>query len=326
MLTAINFHYVRPEYSAPYPGIHGVTPREFENQLDQLSRVFTYVSGDDIRSTVMGARSLARNALVVTFDDGLREQYDHAWPILQRKGIPAIFYVNTRPIAERTVSRVHQLHMVRAHTPPEEMALQVEGMLAQFDCAIPDDLHDQAVRQYRYDEAPTARVKYLLNFVLGEAQRDALIANVFRRMFGSEEASVSESLYMSMAMVAALAHEGCIGTHGHDHLPLAQLTAHEASIQLTLSLDLLTAWGCSRIQGVSYPYGGRTAVSEEVARLSMEAGMNFGFTMERATNLDLKRPLLLARFSNSDMPGGNASAWSLADLPHRLPVAAWFQC
>lgn len=30
MLTAINFHYVRPEFSTPYPGIHGVTPEEFE--------------------------------------------------------------------------------------------------------------------------------------------------------------------------------------------------------------------------------------------------------------------------------------------------------
>jgi len=325
VLTAINFHYIRPAFSTPYPGIHGVTPAEFENQLDELGRVFTYVSGDDIRAAVDGTRALARNALVVTFDDGLREQYEHAWPILERKGIPVIFYVNTRPIAERRISAVHQLHLVRAHTPPEEMTRRVADVLAQSECPTPSDVDHLAARQYRYDDRATARVKYLLNFVLGEAQRQALIANAFREMFSSQESRLSELLYMSPEMVVELSAQGCIGTHAHDHLPLAQLAEQEARTLLSESLDTLAQWGCERVQGVSYPYGGRTAVSEEVARLASQAGMRFGFTMERATNLHLERPLLLARFSNSDLPGGNAAAWALADLPHRLPVAAWFE-
>ena len=31
MLIAVNYHYVRPVFDLPYPGIHGITPATFES-------------------------------------------------------------------------------------------------------------------------------------------------------------------------------------------------------------------------------------------------------------------------------------------------------
>ena len=42
--------------------------------------------------------SATRGAISVQFDDGLRTQYDYAFPLLQARGIKATFYVNTAAI------------------------------------------------------------------------------------------------------------------------------------------------------------------------------------------------------------------------------------
>lgn len=325
MLTAINFHYIREHYSEPYPGIHGVTPIEFESQLDLLGQAFQYVSGADIDNAVKGKINLPKNALIVTFDDGLREQYELAWPILKEKGIPVIFYVNTRPILEKMISHVHQIHMVRAHTAPELVLKQLDSFLSSYSGIIPENISELAARQYRYDDSLNARLKYLLNFVLDENQKASFIEGAFLKRFGAQsQAAISESLYMTPEMILELSESGSLGTHGHDHLPLALLGNEDIKFQISESLDILSQWGCRNIQGISYPYGGRTAVSEVLAQISIDLGLSFGFTMERATNQSIAHPMLIARFSNSDFPGGNAPAWDIHDLPHHLPKAEWF--
>ncbi|WP_103680996.1 polysaccharide deacetylase family protein [Alkalispirochaeta sphaeroplastigenens] len=63
---------------------------EFEELLDQLLKRFTPLQD-------LSAEHLARadsRHFVITFDDGLRSTREIAVPILERKGLPAIFFIN----------------------------------------------------------------------------------------------------------------------------------------------------------------------------------------------------------------------------------------
>ena len=114
MLIAVNFHYVRPVFDAPYPGIHGITPAQFGSQLELLAQSRPVCQRERYSRRDSWQRRLPERSLVVTFDDGLREQYEHAVPVLRRLGIPALFFVNTRPIETGTVSSVHKIHQLRS--------------------------------------------------------------------------------------------------------------------------------------------------------------------------------------------------------------------
>ena len=83
-----NFHYVGMP-AMPHPGIHGLDTEGFVSGLRDLAARYTMVSLDQIEAAVQGGETLPANACLITFDDGLKCQYEVALPILDELKIPA---------------------------------------------------------------------------------------------------------------------------------------------------------------------------------------------------------------------------------------------
>jgi len=69
--------------------------RMFERHLDCIGRHFRFMSLDDIGAHILSGRPFDQPVAAITFDDGYHDNYEHAFPILQRKGIPAAVFVVT---------------------------------------------------------------------------------------------------------------------------------------------------------------------------------------------------------------------------------------
>ncbi len=67
----------------------------FEQHLDWIGRHFRFVDLDEIGSAVRNGVPFEEPVAAVTFDDGYQDIYEHAVPILKRKGIPAAAFVVT---------------------------------------------------------------------------------------------------------------------------------------------------------------------------------------------------------------------------------------
>jgi peptidoglycan/xylan/chitin deacetylase (PgdA/CDA1 family) len=65
----------------------------FERHMELLARRFSPISMDDVLSFLEGGRLPPRRAVVVTLDDGFKDNFQVAAPILNRFAIPATFYV-----------------------------------------------------------------------------------------------------------------------------------------------------------------------------------------------------------------------------------------
>lgn len=325
MLIAANFHYVRHSFETPHPGIFGVTPAEFEAQLDVLGSAGDFVGARDIVAALDGETTLPPRCVCITFDDGLREQFDLAWPILRRRGIPAVFFANTRPVAEEVVLSVHKLHIVRNQVPTARLAEDLTDFCSAQggEAANVDD--EVVLNQYRYDPLPAARFKYVFNFMLPLSLQRQFVDQCFSSYISDDEVAVSRSLYMTREMLQELGAAGAVGSHGHDHLPLAQLDDAQARRQIAQAKALLDEWRVTFVDAFSYPYGGKTACSQQTGAMAAASGHRFAFTMERAGNGDLSAPMFLARFSNSDLPGGNAAGWGVGELFQAVPHASWFR-
>ena len=326
MLIAVNYHYVRPSFDHPYPSIYGVTPSQLKSQLETLGGAGVFVSAQQVAEAVKGARRLPDNSILVTFDDGLREQYDIAWPVLERLGIPAVFFANTFPIANRMVSQVHKIHLLRAHIAPAEFLSSLRRQACQLGIELElQEAVEEAIEQYPYDTPENARLKHLLNFLLPPFDRERLVDTCFDEAFPGQEAEISGKLYMDVEQIRSLGRQGCLGSHAHEHVPLGLLPSTTVEEQIRLSLLYLERWAGARPFAMSYPYGSREACSSEVGEIAARLGISFALTMERAGNINLDHPLHLARFDSNDLPVGNGHRPDLQLLFEKLPTASWCQ-
>jgi peptidoglycan/xylan/chitin deacetylase (PgdA/CDA1 family) len=70
-----------------------VSPTQFREQMAMLaSDAFNVISLEAFADCLASGRSPPRNAVVITFDDGYANVYQHAFPVLQEFGLPATIF------------------------------------------------------------------------------------------------------------------------------------------------------------------------------------------------------------------------------------------
>ena len=67
----------------------------FEHQMRHLKKHYTVISLDRLVASLMGEESLPTNAIAITFDDGYRDTYTLAYPILKKYRLPATVFLAT---------------------------------------------------------------------------------------------------------------------------------------------------------------------------------------------------------------------------------------
>lgn len=297
MLIVSNYHYIREDFSAKYPSIFGLTPEHFRRQLEELSKHGCFISRDDLLE--YKDKPFEKNYILITFDDGLKEQYELAKPILDEMGIPAVFFINTENFEEKKVSLVHKIHLLRSRLSSEEILTELRKHHVQ-------DLTEKekalAISHYNYDEEQTAILKYLLNFKMSLPAQEAFISPLFALLF--EENQVASKLYFDRKILSELNSSNSLGSHSHSHVPLGQLSVEDLRKELKSTQDFFLKHFGKISETISYPYGSPEAcrgISEE----TKNAGFKIGFTMERATNKGIQEnSLLLSRFDCNDLPLG----------------------
>lgn len=95
------YHYISipPEDADKYRVDLSVAPSTFREQMAYLAENgFESVDLYDLSLAITGKRDLPAKPVVLTFDDGYRDNYENAFPVLQDFGFRGTFFVVTQPI------------------------------------------------------------------------------------------------------------------------------------------------------------------------------------------------------------------------------------
>lgn len=316
MLIVSNYHYIREDFNSEVPSIFGLTPYQFRLQLEQLAKQGDFISQEELIK--FRKKKLNKNYILITFDDGLKEQYELAKPILDAMGIPFIVFINTSNFEEKTVSLVHKIHLIRSRITSTEL-------LAELSIGNKKMLNTRekelAIKHYNYDSPETALLKYLLNFKLSVREQQDFIGPMFKEIF--DEKRIAKDLYLEEEMLHSLYREGNLGSHSHHHLPLGILKKEDVEKELEKTQDFFIRKFSKRAAAISYPYGSAEAclrIKDELEK----AQFKLGFTMERAVNCSLQKDsLLLSRFDCNDLLTGKNDLFKNKGLFEKPYFRTW---
>ena len=259
----------------------------FERHLDCLGKDFRFVSLDEIGEHIEHDIPFETPVAAITFDDGYRDVYEQALPVLERKGIPAAMFVVT-DLVGRPFWQIHDklYHLVaKAFACWDDPRREMFGLLTDLGLPAHDFTRRSAIG------SPMLAVSALLP---GLPQAD------IRRVMAGLESSVGNGFHnvprtVTWEMVADMRRRGfTIGSHTRSHVSLPMESAETIATELQGSKQELDRRLSEPIDHFAYPGGQFTgAVVDAVAR----AGYRYAYTacphdVPRHHTLTIERLLL----------------------------------
>lgn len=227
----------------------------FERHLQWIGDHFDFISLDQAARHLETGEPFARPSAVITFDDGYRDVFENAWPVLRRLNVPAALFL----VSDRINSSQPLVH---------------------------DRLYSLLCAAYEHWPSPETRLTAVLRAAglavngLGDrgpggtallATRTLLLTTTQRemcRILGVLEANVGRPpasalpLAVTWEMVRTMRGEGAtIGSHTRTHAWLVKESFDDVDKELSASKAALEAGLGERVDYFAYPDGQFTAAT-----------------------------------------------------------------
>lgn len=221
-----------------------LSTERFEEQLDALATWGRFI-GPEALAVAGEEYDDERPRVLVTFDDGYRDNLEHAFPRLARRGIPAVLFVATGAIDRSAPFWWEQVALAHRHNPhvpltdPDGWRFLPAALRARRVAALTASLPREALRGVE-DLAPDWRT------LVSEAHR-----------FGVT-----------------------LGAHTHSHSSLGRLSTDAIAEEVGASMDAIARWTGRPPTLFAYPHGSHDDLSIAALDVLRQRGVTHAFTTD----------------------------------------------
>jgi hypothetical protein len=216
----------------------------------------------------------------VTFDDGLNDLYENAFPIMKRYSVPFTCFLITSLINTTKLLWLHKLYIVWDRIDKSVRDdiirdyIEVDGAIQEDDAIAGSIVHS-------HDQHRLAELSTRLSGVA--------------RISPEDENHFAKDLYLHDEAIEEMKANGLtIEAHNHYHWPLTKLNEEETRLELETCLSLIREKFNSSAKFLALPYGKSNPYLNDRAR---QLGIKGILTMEgRLLTAQNRDPFSLPRF------------------------------
>ncbi len=264
------FHHVRPAADARFrPNSHlEVTPEFLERVIHRVRERGMDIVDLDEAAARLSDPGNARRFVVLTFDDGYRNNLVHAYPVLKRAGAPFTIYVATGFVDGTAMPWWDVASAIVAGS--RSIRVAIDGT------TIERRVESVAEKQRAVDALIAALIR-----VPEDEQRRAVVAAAVAH--GVDIAALVRASMMSWDEIRALAADplATIGAHTIGHYALSRLDGQRARAEMAASAERIAAMAGIRPRHFAYPYGSPETVGARDVALAHELGFATAVTTRR---------------------------------------------
>lgn len=277
-ITVLTYHRVAEPSAAETTdeGVVDVTPEQLDRQLAFVRRWFRLVSLDDVLEHARGKKTLPRNPVLVTFDDGYRDNHDVALPLLLRHGVRATFFIATDYVERRRLFWWDRVAYLLKRSSRRRIALE-------YPERVELPLLDSATRHAAIRGVQRI-IKDRSGLDLGRLLDEVETASGVH-LTEAVERQLADELVMTWAQVVALRRAGMdVQSHTCSHRVLQTLGPVELAHELRDSRKKLEDVLGEPVRAISYPVGKSLDAVPHVKRAVRDAGYELGFSNANGVN------------------------------------------
>ncbi len=302
-ILIVNYHYCVSENGLRYKGLRGVSPEIIDKQFATLQNSFEAVQPAELPLDKAG--TIGSIGYLVTFDDGSKDIFENAVPLLNKYRTPALLFCCSAPYLDGCVLNVQKTHLLQGKWGWDRFRKKFFCVLENLDKNWQPENTSRLniARMYRYDDEKTACFKRLLNTELPYCLLDKVLDHLFESEFGPQH-EVVRYLYMSLDDLKRCRDDGFdIGLHSHSHKFLSRLNAAEQEREFSLPFAFFSDVLEIDITAHSYPYGIRGSWNDTTKSMLDKYGLQTAYTLGRVLyDPDLHvDPFEIPRFDVNDV-------------------------
>jgi peptidoglycan/xylan/chitin deacetylase (PgdA/CDA1 family) len=258
----LTLHHVRPPRPDAFQPNRTleITPEFLDEAVTRLKgQGIDLVSLDEAHRRLRDG-DFARRFVALTFDDGYRDNRDHALPILKKHGVPFTLFVPSS-FAEGT-GDLWWIVLERAIAKSQAIEVAMNGETRRFECAT-----DAA------KEETVTTVYWWLRTLASETEMRAIVAGLAARA-GVDTGGICREFCMDWEELRPLARDPLctIGAHTDTHIMLRKATADVARAEMQAGVERIEAMLGLRPRHFSFPVGDPTSAGPREFALAGELG------------------------------------------------------
>jgi peptidoglycan/xylan/chitin deacetylase (PgdA/CDA1 family) len=311
-LLVLTYHRIGDPSARPYYApVGSATVEALGKELRALASTHRVLSLNECLELAERDFQTDRPVALVTFDDGYRDNFEAALPVLKAVGVPATFFLPTSFFENpRLPWWDHLSYVINTTTVPT----------LRLDVPVPLEIDLGRVSR---SEAIARVVRAFLDHP--EADESACLAALRARAeVDVDDAGLGRALFMAWDQARALLDAGMsVGSHAHSHRALGNLSEADQRAELAGSKAVLERELGREIFAIAYPYGWPGMYSETTLRAARDAGYRLGFSSIEGMN----RPGATDRFDvrrlgvgYADPPILHRARWALFEAFGRSVV------
>ena len=267
-LTVLTYHRVNYPYAADFRYAQynvSATPEQFSQQMDYIAAHYNVIGLKTLVDYVRNQEPLPHRALLITFDDGYKDNLTYAFPILQKYHFPAVLFLATGFINQSKIPWWDQCAYYFRQTSKKHATLPLIGDQSLETPEAVNTAHDnfvQAIKQLSDDarkQGELAQLPTALEVVpIGD----------------------DETLFLTWDEVRQLVAGGiACQAHTVTHPIMSQVTREEADYQLAAARAEIEQQTDKSAIAFAYPNGSRADYTEVTMQLLRDQGYQVAFTM-----------------------------------------------
>lgn len=274
-LVILCYHRVRNETGIFYDQNISASPEEFKKQILYIRGRFNVISLDQLLDYCSGNDNLKPNSLLLTFDDGYKDNVLNAFPILKSLGIPAIVFPVTGFIDSDSIPWEDRLSYLFHRVPKDEIIIDNNE---RYSLRSPEE-KEHSIWQF------CKKLK-----LINPDKRDDIIEDFFNRYkidkHEMQETAHSISMgYMTTDDIRYWNDHGIdFGIHSVSHAHLTTLNEKEIYEEMSESKRALEDIFKKPINAFAYTYGRKGDFNEVTRSTLKRAGIAIGMIFEPGIN------------------------------------------